>query len=322
MPGVTDVQFQPGLTNVAIQYKNPELIGDLVLPPTPVGLKTDKFKKYDKDERFTLPDTKVGPKSEPNEVDFAVTEDVYLCEDHSLEEYVSNETIDNAMAPISPLADAAELVTDYILQSREKRVADAVFALANYDATNKQDIAGAWATLTNDVLTDIEAGIDQCFMPPNVMVMGIKTWRKVSRNTSVLAAVKGTLAPQKIKTPGGESKGTVNIDEFATYLGLDAVLIGRAQVNSSKKGQAASFKRVWDGPNAGKGGAALLRVKKGPAVKDVFWGTSFDWKGRQTFTFDSTRGAFGGKMVRVSESTVVKVTAKDVGYLFYDTLVT
>ncbi len=321
MPSVTDLQFDGRLTNVSVQYSNPEYIGDLVLPPTPVTKKTGKFKKYDKDERFTLPPTLVGPKSEPNEVEWNVTEDTYTCVDHGLQQFLSQEEIDNAETPIQPQSDTTEFVTGLVLLDREKRVADAVYLSANYGAGNQVDIAGGWTTLTTDALTDIEVGIDACFMPPNVMVMGIDTWRKLARNEKILAAVKGTLKPQAIRA-GGIAVPAVNQQELAEYLGLDAVLIGRARINTAKKGQAASYKRVWDGTNAGKGGAALLRVSAGSALRDVVWGASFDWKTRQTLTSQTTRGAFGGQMIRVVESTVVKVIANDVGYLFKDTLVT
>ena len=322
MPAVSDVQFDGRLTNIAIQYKNTDLIGDLVLPPIKVPKKEGTFKKYDKKERFTIPPTFVGPKSEPNEIEFGVTDEVYACQDEGLKGYVSNEEIDNADAPIQPRSDMTELVTNYVMEAREKRVAAAVFKASNYDAGNQIDIDAGWATLTDDLLTDIEVGIDACFMPPNIMVMGIATWRKVSRNEKILAAVKGTLAPQQIKSAGGIAVPAVNQEELASYLGLDAVLVSRSQTNTAKKGQALSAARIWDGTNAGKGGAALLRVSGGAVLKDVVWGASLDWKTRQVMVSPTTKGAFGGEHIRVVESTVVKVIAKDVGYLFKDVLIT
>lgn len=322
MPEPTDLQFQPGLSNVAIQYSNPEYIADLVVPPTPVTKKKDKFKKYDKDERFTIPSTLVGPKSIPNEVEWSVSEDSFECVDYGLEEFVSTEDIDNADAPIQPMSDTTEFVTNLVLLDKEKQVADAVFNANNYGANNQTDIAGGWATLSDDVLTDLEVGIDACFMPPNVLALGIETWRKVARNEKILAAVKGTLAPQSIKSPGGVAMPAVNQAELAAYLGLDAVLVGRARINTAKKGQTASYSRVWDGTNSGKGGAALLRVMPNPTRKEVVSFANFNWKQRQTFTRETARGAFGGKMVRVVESRVLKVVSTDVGYLFKDCLAT
>lgn len=322
MPAELSLQFDGRLSNVSIQYKNPEYIADLVVPPTGVGQKQGKFKKYAKDERFTVPDTKVGAKSKPNEVEWSVTEDTYLCEDHGLEEFLSQEEIDNAESPIQPQSDTVEYVTNLVMLGKEQRIASAVFATGNYTAsTNRLDVAGAWATLSTDALSQIEAGIDACFTPPNVMVMGIATWRKLARNQTILAAVKGTLAPQVIKS-GSVAAPSVNQQELAEYLGLDAVLIGRARKNTAKKGQAATYGYVWDGPNAGKGGAALIRVRAGAALRDVLWGAQFAWKDRMVMRTPTDRGAFGGEMIRVVECNVFKSIAPDCGYLFEDCLVT
>ncbi len=321
MPTVGELQFDGRLANVSIQYKNPEYISELVLPPTPVPHKTGKFKKYDKDERFTLPPTIVGPKGQPNEVEWSSSEDTFTCLDYGLEEFVSEEEVANAEAPFQPLSDTSEFVTNLVLLDKEKQTADAVFLDANYGSSNKFDVEGAWATLSDDALTDIEVGIDACFEPPNVMVMGLPTWRKLSRNEKILAAVKGTLKPQSMKT-GKITEPAANQQELAEYLGLDAVLVGRSRINTAKKGQTASYKRVWDGTTATKGGAALLRVKAAAGTREVVWAQHFHWKTRQAFTYQSSRGAYGGKVIRVVESRVIKIVANDVGYLFKDCLLT
>lgn len=321
MPQVSDVQFDGRLSNIAVAYKSDEFIADLVLPPISVPHKTGKFKVYDKVEQFKIPETLVGPSSVPNEIDFAVTEDTFTCEDHGLTKFVSQEEVDNADAPIKPSADAVNHVMDKILRAKEKRTADVVFDVNNYNAGNQKDIAGAWATLSTDALTDIEVGIDACFSPPNVMVMGMPTWRKLARNTTILAAVKGTLKPQSLKA-GSVAIPAINQQELAEYLGLRAVLIGRVIFDSTKPGQAIVKTNVWDGPNATKGGAALLRVQSSASIGDIIWGAQFAWKNRQVLRNATDRGAFGGENIRVVESTTIKVIAKDVGYLFVDTLLT
>ena len=314
------LQFDGRLTNIALQYKNPEYIADLVLPPIPVPQKKFTYKLYNKVDRFTVPDTRVGPKSLPGEVDFGVTDATGTCLDYGLQDFVSQEEIDNAESPITPMADAAEVVTQLMGLDREKRVADAVFLAANYATT--LDCNASWATLSNDILAELLTGIDACFAPPNVLAMGIPTWRKLSRNEKVLAAVKGTgaLAPQIMKT-GKLAAPSASQQELADFLGLDAVLVGRSRRNSSVEGQTAAYPFIWDGTNATKGGAALLRVKTS-AVKDLIWGANFRWKDLQAYTYRSERGAFGGNIVRVCNSEIVKVTATDAGYLFMDCLVT
>jgi len=321
MPTVGEMQFDGRLTNMSVQYTNPEYIADLAVPILSVPKKTGKYKTYAKDERFTVPPSYVGPKGDPNEVEWSTSEGTFTCEDHGFKEFISQEEIDDADVPLQPMADTTNFVTDLTMLAKEKRVADAVFNASNYAAGNQVDIAAGWATLSDDALTDIETGIDACFLPPTIMVMGLPTWRKLARNEKILAAVKGTLKPQAIKA-GGVAAPEVNAQELAEYLGLEAVLIGRARINTAKKGQTASYSRVWDGTNSGKGGAALLRVKQNPGTRDVIWGAHMHWKQRQVFTYPDTRGAFGGTVVRVVESNVVKVVCTDVGYLFKDCLVT
>ncbi len=321
MPEPTTLQFDGQLSNVSMQYKNPEYIADLVIPPTPTVKKKLTYKEYSKDERFTIPPAYVGPKAVPNEVEWSVSDKTATCADYGLQEFVSNEEIDDAEAPIQPMSDATEFVTNLVMLAKEKRTADFVFDAGNYAAANEVDIAAGWATLSDDALTDIEVGIDACLMPPNVLVMGLPTWRKLSRNEKILAAVKGTLKPQVIRS-GGVAAPAANQQELAEYLGLDFVLVGRAKRNTAKKGQTASFANVWDGTTATKGGAALLRVRAQPTTHDIVSAAHFHWKQRQVLTSDSQRGAFGGRIVRVVESTVLKSVATDVGYLFKDCLVT
>ena len=319
----TTLQFDGRLTNISIEYQNDQLVADLVLPPTKVVQKTGKFKTYDKASAFILPSSLVGPKGKANRVDYDVGEDTYTCADHAYAIEVPQEDIDNAEAPLQPLSDATRRVTGLLMLDREKRIADAVFNLSNYNTGYKLDVAGAWATLTTDIVTQLQDAIKKMgATKPTVLVMGLATWNKVQLNEKLLSAVKGTLAPQIIKSGGGLGASSAQVQELADFLGIERVIISNAEVATTKKGQTLAVAPVWDGPNATKGAAALLRVAPG-RTHDVVWGTSFDWFARQVQRWnDPDMGAKGGEVIKVAESTVVKVIAKDAGYLFYDTLAT
>lgn len=326
---VTTLQFDGRLTQIARDYKNKAFIADLVLPPVPVPNKTGKFKQYSQAEEFLIDDALVGPNSEPNEIDESVTEDTFATDDYALNAFVSQEAIDNADAPIAPLRRATEKVMRHLLRRRERRVAQAVLNTSNYASGNQKDVAGAWATVTTDIVADLLEGYDACAAPPNVLVMDIATWRKVQRNDKILAAVKGTLQPQIVKgaagagaTGSGGRGDLVNVPELAEWLGVDRVLIGAVLYATSVKGQALTKGKIWDLPNATKGGAALLRVSQ-DAIEDVIWGAQMQWKAPMVMTWqDPKRGAYGGTYVKVAETSVVKVIANDAGYLFQDTLLT
>ena len=64
----------PELTQIAMAYRNKSMIADSVLPIVPVGKQSFKYSVYAKEERFTVPETLVGRKSRPNQVEFGADE--------------------------------------------------------------------------------------------------------------------------------------------------------------------------------------------------------------------------------------------------------
>ncbi len=73
------------LTAIAIAYRNGRMIADDVLPRVPVGKQEFKYWKYDLADGFTVPNTLVGRKSRPNEVEFDATDATDSTEDHGLD---------------------------------------------------------------------------------------------------------------------------------------------------------------------------------------------------------------------------------------------
>ncbi|UVH84375.1 hypothetical protein NW342_22030 [Pseudomonas aeruginosa] len=67
--------IDPELTAIAIAYRNGRMIADEVLPRVPVGKQEFKYWKYDLAQGFTVPETLVGRKSKPNEVEFSATDE-------------------------------------------------------------------------------------------------------------------------------------------------------------------------------------------------------------------------------------------------------
>ena len=71
MPDPLVIQADGRLTDVAVAYRNARFIADEVMPRKTVGRKKGEYVTYAKADRFTVPDLKTGPKSKPNEVDWA-----------------------------------------------------------------------------------------------------------------------------------------------------------------------------------------------------------------------------------------------------------
>lgn len=330
MPQASDMTFSPGLTRIAVEYANKQFIADQVLPPMPHTAKSGKYKSYSVYDEFGIEGGLIGPTSQADEVDFDVSETAFAMDDYGIVGWVSQQAIDNADAPIRPMEAMTRKVTRKVLRIRERRVAQAVLNTSNFATANKLDVAGAWATLSTDAWGQLLTALDACAAPPNVLVLDVATFRALQRNQTILAAIKGTLAPQFVEQVSGPAKtGAPVLSEavmcpaLAAALGIDRVLVGAAWYASSKKGQTLTKARIWDLPNATKGGAAFLRVAQ-DQTEDVVWGMQMMWKQplRVLTWFDPNRGADGSSAIKVVETTKLVLVANDAGYLFHDTLLT
>src|SRR5581483_5031159 len=62
----TSLYQDPLLTNVAVNYKNRELIAERVLTPVSVPKKTFKYLEWSKDATFKVQDTRTSPSADVN----------------------------------------------------------------------------------------------------------------------------------------------------------------------------------------------------------------------------------------------------------------
>ncbi len=294
--------IQPQLTAIAIGYRNMSLIADALLPRTPVGKQDFKYLQYNLSDGFTLPDTRVGRKSRPNEVEFSATELTASTEDFGLEDPIPQADIDNAPPNYDPLGRAVEKTTDLILLDREVRVANAVFNAATYGASNKVTLAGAsqFSDVTSDPIKTIQDALDSCVMRPNVMTIGRAAFSVLARHPKIVKAVLGN---------AGDS-GVARRQDIADLLELEEVLVGEAYLNTAKKGQAMALSRVW-----GKHIALTYRNKNADTGGGATFGLTAQWGGRIAGSIeDKNIGLRGGQRIRVGESVKELICAPDLGY--------
>lgn len=247
----TPFPMDPVLTGVAIAYKNAKLIADQVAPRVPVAATQFKYHKMKLEDGFTVPDTAVGRKSMPTEMEFGTEEADSSTRDHGLDDVVPIEDIDAAknIPGFDPLATAVEHLTDLVELAREVRVAAVAFAAATYPVGNKLTLAGAdqWSDFANsDPIGDILTALDACLVRPNVAVLGQPTWTVLRQHPKVVKATLGN---------SGDS-GVAARAAVAELLELDEVIVGEAWVNTAKPGQAMAKARTW-----GKHCALLVRDK-------------------------------------------------------------
>lgn len=314
MPEGNELSVNATLTNVSLMYKPVGLIADQVCPDFPVIKKQGDFKSFNKEERFTIPDDRVGPKSVPNEVEFSTEEDTFSCKDHGLDEFVSNDEQAQAVGgPFNALIDATEFITNLLALGKEKQIADLYFAAGTYPVGNKVQLAGnsQWSDPVNSTpIADIEDALAACFGDPNHITFGFETWKVLKQHPDILKAVTALGALL-------DHKGLATLNGVAELFGLQKALVGKARFNTAKKGQAASYSRLW-----GKH-CAIHDIRK-PSLRGLFFGANFLWtppgmESRVAGTIpNAKRGLRGGTIVRVGESRVPKIVAPDTGYFIED----
>lgn len=297
----------PGLTAVAIGYRNADMIADAVCPRRPV---TPKFKylKFDFGEGITVPDTRVSRKGAPAEVEFSATEEVAEVEDHGLDDVVPNNDITDAPDGYDPLNHAVMGVTDLVETAREVRVANMFFDAGNYAAANKVTLAGGdkFSDLVNsDPLGVFLDALESCIVRPNEMVMGQPVWAVLQRHPKLVKAMHGN--------DGGE--GIVTVEWLRTQLDLRKIHVGRGWVNGAKKGQAVAKQRIW--------GKHIALYVNDPLANVQNKRPTFALTGqagtRTAGQIDEPKlGLNGSVRVRVGERVKELILANDLGYLIKD----
>lgn len=294
--------IDPQLTAVAIAYRNTKLIADEVLPRVPVESPAFKWLEYDFSERFTLPNTRVGRTSQPNQVEFSAIEKESSVTDYGLDSPVPQDDIDSAITGYDPLGHATEATTDLILLDREVRTANVLFNGDNYNNKTTLTTAEQWNDPTSDPIKLITDAFDSMIQRPNIGTLGRRVATILRRHPKIVAAYHGN---------SGES-GLVPLGFLADLLELEAIYVGDAFLNSAKPGKSPKLLRAW-----GDKAAFIVRNKLANTKGGVTFGYTAQFKDRVSGSInDPDIGLRGGQRVRVGESVKEIVVAKDAGYLF------
>ncbi|WP_020403746.1 major capsid protein [Gracilimonas tropica] len=297
----------PELVAISIAYKNPRLVADEVLPRIPVGKKEFKYLEYPKGQMFTLPNTKVGRRGTPNQVNFDAQEKTSSTEDYGLDDVVPQDDIDNAPANYDPVQHATEGLRELILLDHEVRTATAVQDPNNYASSNKVQLSGTdqWNDGANSSpIDDIQGAIDACIMRPNKAVIGQAAWTKLRQHPDIVKAVHGNSG----------DKGLATREQVAELFELEEIIVGEGWVNNAKPGQDVNLVRVW-----GKHMVLFYQNRNANTQRGMTYGYTAQFgdpvAGQEP---DSKVGLKGGTRVRNGESVKELITANDLGYLIED----
>jgi hypothetical protein len=300
----------PYLTSIAVAYRNKKFIADQVLPRVPVGKRDFKYTLYTLADAFTIPNTRVGRRSLPTEVEFGGTDTTSSVADYGLDDVIPYDDIEQAQGTqFDPRAQAAENLTDLLALDREKRTSDLVMNASNYASANKDTLSGTtqWSHASSDPVTAIKNALDGMINRANVLVLSRAVASALQSHAKIVAAAYPL---------GGNASvgGTVALDAIARLFELDEILVGEGFYNSAKPGQTATIVRVWP-----KYAAAIVRNQQANTRQGMTFGMTATWGQRVAGELPEPKiGLRGSTRLRVGESLKELLTANDLGFLWID----
>jgi len=294
---------QPHFSGVSIAFKNPAYIADNVLPRIKVSKQDFRYLKWNLAEGFTIPETRVGRKGQPTEVEFSAVEQGGITNDYALDDPIPQNDINNQDEGIDVVSRAVERLTNIILLDREKRVSSLLFNLNTYPSANRVTLSGTdqWSDYEeSDPIADIMTGMDKLVLRPNTMVIGRSAFTKLSMHPKIIRTYFGN----------NSDVGMVTRQHIASLFELDQVHVGQSIVNTAHKGQAENLVRVW-----GKHCALLYLDRVSTGTDIATFGFTAQWGNRIAGAErDTNIGMRGGQRVRVGESVDEIIAANELGY--------
>lgn len=301
MPLITAVKYDPLLTTISVQFQPaPDgYLADLVLPPVPVVRESASFWVYDK-SRFDVPDSKRAPRAEYNRIDWNVTTDNYLCHQFGLEGEIDDQERKNAAAPLDLDVDTTEIVTDMVLNNREKRVVDMVTDTSVVTQYTTLSGTSKWTDGVNsDPLGDVKTGRTTIFQAtgyrPNRMVIGYTVFEALKLHPQIKEIIKYT------------ERAIVTAALLAAVFEVEEVLVGGVLRRTSKAGQTDALSDVW-GANV-----LLFYSEKSPSLKRASFGYQLRQEDLRVFRYREDKR--DTDVIRVTEKQAEKIVAASLGYL-------
>lgn len=321
-PNVNSVHVDAILTNISVAYlqKADNFIADKVFPVVPVDKKSDKYFVYTKNDWFRDEAQRRADGTESAGSGYNLTTGTYSADVYAFHKDVGDQTVANADAPLNPLREATEFVTNRMLLRKELQFVSDFFTTGVWgdDVTG---VAGTpssgetkqWSDYTSsDPINDIEEAKSEVLsttgLEPNTLVLGYEVFRQLKNHPDLVDRIKYT------------SSQTITEDMLARMFDIDRVLVAKAVRATNNEGAAEAYDFAY-------GKAALLaHVAPSPGLLTPSAGYTFSWTG-VSGGIGSTIGVSSFRMESLKAERVEaemafdnKVISSDLGY-FWNTIV-
>jgi len=322
-PNVKELIVAGPLADVSIAYRNQSYIADRVFPIIDRVSPRAKIARYLKGAWFRDEAGIRGAGGRAPRGGYPVDLLSLATKEYAFAKEVTDEDRRFASAagapPLKPDQDAIEFAAGKIDLSKEVRVANLILT-GTWSGVAGEDAGGLWAAGEgNTFLTDVQARIEtiraNTGLKPNKLMIDHGTYNSLKRESTVLDLIKYT------------ERAVLTKELLAAILELDEVLIGEAIKSTAvekKSGLDFTASNIWE-KNAGKGSAFLFYAPASPGLKTPSAGYQArvayeDGSPRRTTTW--REAAEHQDVYEVAEETDIVQTGPDLGFLWYDTLLT
>lgn len=322
-PNVKELIVAGPLADVSIAYRNQSYIADRVFPIIDRVSPRAKIARYLKGAWFRDEAGIRGAGGRAPRGGYPVDLLSLATKEYAFAKEVTDEDRRFANAagapPLKPDQDAIEFAAGKIDLSKEVRVANLILT-GTWSGVAGEDAGGLWAAgAGNTFLADVRARVEtiraNTGLKPNKLIIDHGTYNSLKEESTVLDKIKYT------------ERGVLTKELLAAILELDEVLIGEAIKSTAvekKSGLDFTASNIWE-KNAGKGSAFLFYAPASPGLKTPSAGYQArvayeDGSPRRTTTW--REAAEHQDVYEVAEETDIVQTGPDLGFLWYDTLLT
>ena len=321
-PTLTDSHIDAILTNISVAYmqKQENFIADKVFPVIPVDKKSNKYFVYTKNDWFRDEAQRRADATESAGSGYSLTTATYNTDVFAFHKDIGDQTLANSDAPLNPLREASEFVTQRLLLRKELQFVTDFFTTGVW-GTDVNGVSGTpstgetrqWSDYTNsDPINDIEAAkssiLSTTGQDANTLVLGYETFRQLKNHPDLVDRIKYT------------SSQTITTDMLAAMFDIPRVMVAKAVKATNKEGATGAYGFAY-----GKG-AMLCHVAQNPGVLTPSAGYTFSWTG-VSGGLGANIGTSSFRMESIKATRVEaemafdnKIIGSDLGY-FWNTIV-
>lgn len=225
----------PVLSQVALGYRDPALVGSTLFPivsGVPSGAKVIRFDKKD----FMKYNLRRAPGAKTADVQFGYASDPIALVQDAINGKVPREWLrDASLVPnIDHGSRAVRSAMRIVMRLLEIDQAELAQNAANYDTNHKVTLATAWTDAAANIKATIDAGKaairSSVGVEPNVLEIPYTAFQGVTKNTLIKDQFKYT------------SSESLTEEMLARYLGIDKVVVGKGVYAPD---ETSDFTDIW-----------------------------------------------------------------------------